>query len=190
MDRSVRVVRPKTYQPQPAEPGSGAPNGLGDPGCFRPHGSVPGLLKRYLRLSLAALASLVVYLCGCAGHGDSEGGIEETYAGVMTFDKNPGIVGYRFTDTVRLTIDGSTYTFETLVHTPGSFPPPACNVRGRVDGFGRNSASFEPTDTLTQGCSSEYTLRGTFPTVFKEDSLIMVKTDSVLDAFYDFRLSR
>ena len=136
------------------------------------------------------IIALIVLLAGCSDD-ETEDIIKEIYVGSMFFDINPGVIGRSFEDTVRLTIDGTAYDFETLVHTVTNWSP-LCDVTGNVSGFGGTSADFTAVKIKGSGCSSKYTLQGVFPTVFAGDSLFMIKTDTFpLDtAVYVFRLGR
>ena len=143
-----------------------------------------------VRLCIILVAVLVVWVVGCSND-DSEEDIAEVFTGEVTVDIEPSIVGRVFTDTVRLTITGREYRFETM-DTAFTNNPPLCDSRGEVSGFGRMSATFTPRSIDTTGtCDAKHTLQGTFPTVFKGDSLIMVRTGEVQGdtVSYDFRLS-
>ena len=133
---------------------------------------------------------LVLLLIGCSDDEENES-VFEIYIGSMFFDIDPGVIGRSFTDTVKLTIDGDSYHFETLVHTVTNWAQ-LCDVRGKVSDFGGASAVFTPTEMLGEGCSVKYTFQGTFPCTFAGDSLFMIKTDTLPSdtAVYEFRLGR
>ena len=89
------------------------------------------------RLLIIALMAL---LAGCSGD-EAEDIMKEIYVGSMFFDINPGVIGRSFEDTVQLTIEGTAYDFETLVHTVTHWSP-LCDVAGNVSGFGGTSSGF------------------------------------------------
>ena len=84
------------------------------------------MLRRELRLPLREMLSgmrlvavvglTLVMTVGCSRDGTDDSVYDE-YVGSMLFDFDPLVIGRSFTDTVRLTIDDDSYSFETLVHT-------------------------------------------------------------------------
>jgi len=139
-------------------------------------------------LLVAALFLVIGIWSGCSD--DDQGPkpvprVEGTFVGELLLDIVPDTVGRRTTDTVRLAVVGTRFDLIMLTNRPN-----LCDVGGQVSGFGGTSARFTVTDTFPSQCDSVHVLRGTFPTQFKGDSLIMIRYDAVRDTQFEFRLRR
>jgi hypothetical protein len=142
------------------------------------------------RFPALLLSGAFVLVCACADNKDED--MLEVFSGELTADIEPTVVGRTFTDTVRLTVDGSRYILDIL-DTIYTNNPPLCDSRGQVRGFGTNMITFTPDTVDTTGqCDARHVVQGAFAAIFRGDSLYMsavadVSGDSVS---YSFRLKQ
>ena len=139
--------------------------------------------KRTL-VCFGVLVALVLAI-GCGDDDEQEEEVLETFVGELRMDVAPDTVGRNTIDTIIFEVKGRRYTVEMVTNRAN-----ICDIGGTVEGFGTNSALFTTTDSMPSSCDSIHVLRGRFPTVFKGDSLIMTKYDSVLNTDFDFRLKQ
>ena len=126
-------------------------------------------------------------LSGCSDAPPEPEPFRATYEGELHWDKDPGRVGRKGIDTVEVGISGVNYSFFMLTNKAN-----ISGVRGRVSGFGTTSAQFSPTEYFCGTCDTVRTLRGTYQTVFRGDSLYMDGSQQKGSSswVYSFRLLR